>query len=231
MTRVSGDVDVRKATTRALSVAIPTATYGISVGALGVAAGLSTLQVMAMSLLLFSGASQFAFIGLIGTGAPAAAVTAVASSALVGLRNGFYSITVRRLVPIRGLLRVVGAQLTIDESTAVALAGERPAGRARGFWLTGGVIYVGWNLFTLIGAVLGNRLGDPARFGLDAVSPAAFLALLWPRLRDQTSRLVAAVAVALALVLAPVLPAGLPVLAAALVAIVAGVRTAGQERP
>jgi predicted branched-subunit amino acid permease len=227
MTRVSADLDVRRATTRALSVAIPTATYGISVGALGVAAGLSTLQVMAMSVLLFSGASQFAFIGLIGTGAPAAAVT---SSALLGLRNGFYSITVRRLVPIRGLLlRVLGAQLTIDESTAVALAAQRPAGRARGFWLTGGVIYVGWNLFTLIGAVLGNRMGDPARFGLDAVSPAAFLALLWPRLHDRTSQVVAALAVALALLLSPVLPAGLPVLAAALVAIVAGVRTAGQE--
>lgn len=226
MARVAVDLDVRRATSRALAVAIPTATYGISVGALGVAAGLSTLQVMAMSLLLFSGASQFAFIGLIGTGAPAAAV---ASSALLGLRNGFYSITVRRLVPIRGLLRAAAAQVTIDESTAVALAGEQPAGRARGFWLTGGVIYVGWNLFTLLGAVLGNRMGDPTRFGLDAVSPAAFLALLWPRLHDRTAQLVAGLAVALALVLSPVLPAGLPVLAAALVAIVAGVRTAEQE--
>jgi len=212
--------DLRAVTVRAWSVGLSTSTYGVSFGALAVAAGLSVPQTVALSLLLFSGGSQFAFVGLVGGGAAGAAV---ASSTLLGLRNGFYAIAVRRLVAMPGLRRLVGAQLTIDESTAVALAGTDDLSRARGFWLTGGIVYLGWNTATLVGALLGDRLGDPARFGLDAVGPAAFLALLWPRLVDRTSRTVAVGAVLVALALAPLVPAGLPVVATTLVAVVAGV--------
>jgi predicted branched-subunit amino acid permease len=211
--------DMRATTVKALSVGLSTSTYGLGFGALAVTAGLSIPQTMALSLLLFSGGSQFAFIGLIGAGASGAAV---ASSTLLGLRNGVYAIALRRLVPQTGARRVLAAQLTIDESTAVALGATSPRSRSRGFWLTGGVVYAGWNLATLIGAVLGDRLGDPATYGLDAVGPAAFLALLWPRLGVTSTRVVAVIAVAVALMLAPVLPAGAPVLAAGLVAVAAG---------
>lgn len=210
---------MRAITVKALSVGLSTSTYGLGFGALAVTAGLSILQTVALSLLLFSGGSQFAFIGLIGTGAGGAAV---ASSTLLGLRNGVYAIALRRLVPQTGVRRVLAAQLTIDESTAVALGAATPRSRSRGFWLTGIVVYVGWNVATLAGALLGERLGDPATYGLDAVGPAAFLALLWPRLGDTSTRVVAVMAVAVALVLAPVLPAGAPVLAAGLVAVAAG---------
>jgi predicted branched-subunit amino acid permease len=148
---------------------------------------------------------------------------------LLGLRNGVYAIALRRLVPVTGPRRLIAAQLTIDESTAMALGAASPRSRSRGFWLTGVVVYAGWNLATLVGALLGDRLGDPATFGLDAVGPAAFLALLWPRLGDTSTRLVAVLAVAVALLLAPVLPAGGPVLAAGLVAVVAGF--IGRGRP
>ncbi len=211
--------DVRSATVKALSVGLSTSTYGISFGALAVAAGLSVPQAVAMSLLLFSGGSQFAFVGLIGV-APTAAVV---SSTLLGLRNGVYSIAVQTMVPMHGPARLAGAHVTIDESTAVALGSTSTAGRRRGFWLTGIVVFLGWNAATLAGAVLGDRLGDPAAWGLDAVAPAAFLALLWPRLHDRLARLVAVAAMAVALVLSPLVPAGLPVLAAGLVAVVVGV--------
>ncbi len=211
--------DVRATTVKALSVGLSTSTYGLGFGALAVTAGLSIPQTMALSLLLFSGGSQLAFIGLIGAGASGAAV---ASSTLLGLRNGVYAIAVRRLVPETGARRVLAAQLTIDESTAVALGAATQRSRRRGFWLTGGVVYAGWNLATLTGALLGDRLGDPATYGLDAVGPAAFLALLWPRLADTSTRVVAVMAVGVALPLAPVLPAGAPVLAAGLVAVAAG---------
>jgi len=217
---------MRATTVKALSVGLSTSTYALGFGALAVTAGLSIPQTMALSLLLFSGGSQFAFIGLIGAGATGAAV---ASSTLLGLRNGVYAIALRRLVPVTGPRRLLAAQLTIDESTAMALGAASPRSRSRGFWLTGVVVYAGWNLATLVGALLGDRLGDPATFGLDAVGPAAFLALLWPRLGDTSTRVVAVIAVAVALLLAPVLPAGGPVLAAGLVAVVAGFL--GRGRP
>lgn len=211
--------DLRATTVKAVSVGLSTSTYAVGFGALAVSSGLSIPQTMALSLLLFSGGSQFAFIGLIGAGASGAAV---ASSTLLGLRNGVYAIAVRQLVPETGIRRVLAAQLTIDESTAVALGAATPRSRRRGFWLTGGLVYVGWNLATLVGALLGDRLGDPATYGLDAVGPAAFLALLWPRLADTSTRVVAVSAIAVALLLAPLLPAGASVLAAGLVAVAAG---------
>jgi predicted branched-subunit amino acid permease len=220
--------DMRATRVKALSIGISTSTYGLGFGALAVTTGLSVAQTMALSILLFSGGSQFAFIGLIGAGASGAAV---ASSTLLGLRNGVYAIALRRLVPVTGLRRVLAAQLTIDESTAVALGAATPLSRSRGFWLTGLVVYAGWNLATLAGALLGDRLGDPATYGLDAVGPAAFLALLWPRLANTSTRVVAVIAVAVALLLAPILPAGAPVLAAGLVAITAGVLGRGREGP
>jgi predicted branched-subunit amino acid permease len=203
-----------------VSVGIATGAYGISFGALSVAAGLNIWQTIALSALLFSGASQFAVVGIVAAGGAGGA--AVATSTLLGMRNGLYGLQMSRLLGVRGLRRVPAAQLTIDESTAVAIAQPERSAQRLGFWGTGLSVFVLWNLTTILGAVVGNALGDPKRFGLDAAAPAAFCALLWPRLKSGDARAVAAVAAVIALAVAPHAPAGVPVLVAALAAIVAG---------
>jgi len=207
---------------QAVSVAVATGLYGVSFGALSVVAGLSVGQTMALSLLMFTGGSQFAFIGVVGAGGTVTA--AVATAGLLGVRNGLYGPQVTPLVHARGVRRLLAAHLTIDESTAVATAHTGAAART-GFWWTGVGVFALWNAFTLAGAVLGDALGDPRRYGLDAAAAAAFLALVWPRLSGPhapLARLVAGGAVVAALATTPVLPAGVPVLLAAAVAIVVG---------
>jgi len=214
---------------QSLSVGVATGTYGISFGALSVTAGLSLGQTMALSALLFSGGSQFALVGIVAAGGSGAA--AIATSSLLGVRNGLYGLQVSRLLDVRGLRRAAAAQLTIDESTAVAIGQpEQPAGRV-GFWATGLAVFVLWNLMTLVGAVIGNALGDPRQYGLDAAAAAAFLALLWPRLRSADARAVGVAAALVALLLAPHSPAGIPVLVAALAAVVVGVWRAYWTEP
>lgn len=218
---VAGAADARRAAVRqGLSVAVATSVYGVSLGAVAVASGLSVLQACATSLLLFSGGSQFALVGILGSGGSAGA--AVASSSLLGVRNGLYGLQVAALLRARGLRRVAAAQVTIDESTAVAVAQPTREAGVVGFWVTGVGVFVGWNLMTLLGALAGDALGDPRRYGLDAAASAAFLALLWPRLRDRQAAAVAAAGALVAAVLVPVVPVGLPVVAAALVAVVGG---------
>lgn len=207
---------------QAASVAIATGVYGISFGALAVAAGLDLWQTAALSLLMFTGGSQFAFVGVVGGGGAAGA--AVATAALLGARNALYGATVAPLLRVRSLRRVAAAQLTIDESTAVAVAQPRAELARLGFWATGVGVFVLWNTFTLVGAFVGDALGDPRRWGLDAAAAAAFLGLLWPRLAGGAARAVAAGAVVVALLLTPVAPAGVPVLAAAVVAVGVGWR-------
>jgi predicted branched-subunit amino acid permease len=220
---VTQDAEGRAAIRQAVSVALATGLYGISFGALAVAAGLSVPQAMALSLLMFSGGSQFAFIGVVGAGGLAGA--AIATAGLLGVRNGLYGPQVAPLIGAHGWRRPVAAHLTIDESTAVATVHEAPHAARLGFWWTGVGVFVLWNLFTLAGALVGDRLGDPRRYGLDAAAAAAFLALVWPRITGPgtgLARLVAGGAVVVALALTPVTPAGIPVLLAAGVAIVAG---------
>jgi predicted branched-subunit amino acid permease len=212
----------REVLRQSVSVGVATGAYGISFGALSVAAGLSLWQTMALSALLFSGGSQFALVGIIAAGGSGA--TAVATSSLLGIRNGLYGLQVSRLLEVRGSRRAAAAQLTIDESTAVAVAQpERTAARL-GFWATGLAVFALWNLMTLVGALIGDLLGNPQRYGLDAAAAAAFCALLWPRLKNGETRAVAGVAALAALLVAPHAPAGIPVLVAALAAVVAGLR-------
>lgn len=201
---------------QAISVGVASGTYGISFGALSVASGLSLAQTMALSLLMFTGGSQFAFIGVLSAGG--AGGTAAATAGLLGVRNGFYGLQMAPLLGAHGWRRPVAAQLTIDESTAVGVAQSRPELTRFGFWAAGLSVFVLWNAATLAGAVIGDALGDPRSYGLDAAAAAAFLALLWPRLRPRLSKVVAGAAAALATVLIPLAPAGVPVLAAVLVA-------------
>jgi predicted branched-subunit amino acid permease len=203
-----------------LSIAVATGLYAISFGALGVAAGLSVWQTIALSLLMFTGGSQFAFIGVIAGGGSGSA--AFGAAALLGVRNAVYGMQIARMLKPRGWLRLATAQVTIDESTATASGQTTSDEQRRGFWVAGLGIYVLWNLFTAVGAVLGDAMGDPGRWGLDGAAVAAFLALLWPRLRAREPVAIAIVC-ALATVLAvPFVPPGIPILIAALVASVWG---------
>src|SRR4051794_3315045 len=164
---------------------------------------------------MFTGASQFAFVGLIGAGA----FGAVASALLLGARNGLYGLRLAPMLPRRA------AHLVIDESAAMALAHGR-----RGFWATGVSVFACWNLGTLAGALAGAALSDPRTLGLDAAAPAAFVALLAPRLDAREPRVVAAIATLAALVAVPLVPAGVPVLVAAAVAAAIGLRGGPKTR-
>jgi predicted branched-subunit amino acid permease len=209
----------------ALAVAGATGAYGLSFGALATSAGLSVAQACALSLLMFTGASQFAFVGLVG-GGPAAVVTAV----LLGTRNAFYGVSLTDLDAGRGSgegrwRRLLTAHFVIDETTAMALGQPSPRHSRFAFWATAVSLFTCWNLATLIGAVGARSLADPRVLGFDAAVPAAFLALLAPRLRGAEPWAVALAAAAVAVTLTPFVPAGVPVLAAAGVALVAGLLT------
>ena len=212
----------RRAVRDALGVAVATSAYGISFGALATASGFDVWQTCVLSLLMFTGGSQFAFIGVIGSGGLAAAPAAITSAALLGVRNIAYGMRMAPLVGGGFFTRAAAAHFTIDESTAVALGQKSLRGQRLGFWVTGIGIYIGWNLTTLAGALLGDVLGDPKAYGLDAAAAAAFLALLWPRLRRRQAIAVGIAAAAVATVLTPVLVPGLPVLVAAVVAVAVG---------
>ncbi|SDH18776.1 AzlC family ABC transporter permease [Agrococcus jejuensis] len=220
MTRAQRSATERQAWRQGLSVAIATAAYGISFGALSVASGLDVWQTCALSLLMFSGGSQFALVGVVaGGGAPA---TAIASAAILGVRNTLYGLSVRPWLGAHGATRVPAAILTIDESTAVGLAQPDVRARRVGFWVTGIGIYLGWNATTLAGALVGDVLGDVRMWGLDAAAAAAFVGLLWPRLATRQAAAVGAASAVVAAALVPALPAGVPVLVAVVVAIVVG---------
>jgi predicted branched-subunit amino acid permease len=205
-----------------LGVGIATGLYGISFGALAVAAGLEIWQAQLLSILMFSGGSQFAFIGVVASGGLASLPAAIASAWLLGIRNGFYALQMKPLLGVLGWKTPIAAQFNIDETTGVATAQSNLADTRKGFWLTGVSVFVFWNLLTFAGALLGESIGDPSAYGLDAAAAAAFLGLLWPRLRALQPIAVAVAAGVIAVVLSPVLPAGLPILIAALSAVVVG---------
>jgi predicted branched-subunit amino acid permease len=215
----------RRAVVRdALAVGVATGAYGLSFGALAAGAGLSLAQTAALSLLMFTGASQFALVGILGAGGGAA--TAAGTAVLLGTRNAFYGMRLAGLLRARGIRRLLAAQLVIDESTAMAVAQEDSDLARLAFWATGAAVFLLWNLATLTGALGAAVLASPQDLGLDAAAPAAFLALLAPRLRGGEGWAIALAAALGAVVLTPVLPAGMSVLAAALgaVALVMAVR-------
>ena len=212
----------RATATASLSVSFTVGLYGIAFGAAGIAAGFSLLQTCALSLLTFSGASQFAVVGVMGAGG--SALSAISTASLLGIRNSLYGLRLAPLLKLTGLKRVVGAQVTIDESTGVAL-GQSDLGEdamRQGFWLTGIGVYIFWNFFTVVGALGAQAMGDPAAWGLDAAVPAAFLGLVWPRLTNKRERTLAVSAMALALAMTPFVAAGIPIIATALLAVAFG---------
>lgn len=208
-----------KVQTVSFSVGFATGLYGISFGALSVASGLDIWQTCVLSLFMFSGGSQFAFIGVLGSGGLASLPAAILSAWLLGVRNGFYAISMNTLLGKLGWRRPVAAQITIDESTAVSLSRQGDE-RVKGFWQTGGFVFLFWNLMTFGGAVLGESLGDPNHWGLDAAAAAAFVALVWPRLADSRLRLTAFASMMVAVLVSPSVPVGVPILLAGGVAVV-----------
>ena len=219
----------REVIRQAWSVGGATGTYGVSFGALAVAAGLDVWQAQALSLLMFTGASQFALVGILAAGGLAAAPAAVATASMLGVRNGLYGLQTSLMLGATGLRRLAAAHLTIDESTAVGIAQPEPPAQRLGFWQTGIAVFVLWNASTLLGSLLGNAFGDPRQLGLDAAAAGAFVALLWPRLRSRDATATAVLAAFVALVSAPLVPAGIPVLLAAVAAVVVGLRHPGRH--
>ncbi|NKQ27631.1 AzlC family ABC transporter permease [Streptomyces galbus] len=200
----------------ALGVGIAVGLSGFAFGVTSAGSGLSVWQTCALSLLVFTGASQFALVGALAAGGnppPAAA-----GAFFLGGRNAFYGLRLSQLLALPRVLRPFAAQWVIDETTAVALAQTDRRGVRIGFAVTGLTLYVLWNLTTLLGALGAEAIGDTDAWGLDAAGPAGFLALLAPMLKSGTERTVAGCAVLLGLGLLPVLPAGVPVLVAALAA-------------
>lgn len=202
-----------------VAVGVATGAYGVSFGAIAV----DVWQACALSLVMFTGASQFALVGVVASGG--AAMSGAATALLLGVRNGLYGLRLAPLLLWTGWRRAAGAHLVIDESSAMSVNRASSEGARLGFLSTGLAVFLFWNLATLVGALAGTSLGDPSAFGLDAAVGAAFLALLWPRLRSRANQVVALLGALVALGMVPITAAGFPVLAAAAVAVVMGACT------
>jgi len=214
-------VESRSAIVRdALGIGIASGAYALSFGAISTTAGLSLLQTVELSMLMFTGASQFAMVGVIGAGGSVWA--GAATAALLGTRNALYGVRLSSLLGIRGLRRVLAAHFVIDETTAMAIARESPDSRFA-FWATGLALFTLWNLGTLAGALATHVLPDPKVLGFDAAPPAAFLALVAPRLRAREPMAIALGAGVVALAVVPFVPAGIPLLIVATLVVLLGV--------
>lgn len=210
----------QRAITRATAgIGLYAGAFGLTFGAVATGSGLSAIQALAMSAVMFTGASQFALVGIVAVGgAPLAAISA---ALLLGLRNAFYGVPVARLVRPRRLRRLWTAHFVIDETTAMAVAQPTPRAGRYAFWATGITLYALWTLGTLAGALIGRGINTSA-LGLDAAAPAIFLALLWPQLSRDRGPIVALGAAIVTLSLITGVPAGIPIIAAAAVAVLAG---------
>jgi 4-azaleucine resistance transporter AzlC len=208
---------MRPVVNASVTLALAIGVFGISFGVGAVSAGATVVQACAISLLVFTGATQFSAVSVIAAGGSTA--SALGGALLLAARNGVYGLTMSRR--IRGPLgqRLVAAQLTIDESTAMSAAQSDPDAQRTAFWITGFSLYLFWNLGTLVGALVGNAI-DPEKFGLDAAFPAAYVAMVWPLLRNGRGRLAAALGAAICVALIPFVPVGIPILCAALAVLV-----------
>ncbi len=207
----------------ALGIGIATGAYALSFGAISTTAGLSILQTCALSVLMFTGASQFAFVGVIAAGGNIWA--GAATAALLGTRNALYGLRLSSLLGVGGLRRFAASHFVIDETTAMAIARDTSAESRLAFWATGLILFSFWNLGTLIGALATQVLPDPKALGFDAAPPAAFLALLAPRLRTREPLAIALAAGLVALICLPFVPAGIPLLIVALLVAAYGMWT------
>jgi len=203
-----------------LGVGVATGAYGVSFGALATGAGLDVWQACVLSLTVYTGASQFAFIGVVASGGNP--LIGAFTALLLGSRNLFYGLSLAPLLRLTGPARLASAQLVSDETTAMTISRETTRQARLGFYWTGLTIFALWNATTFLGALAGTAIGDPRDFGLDAAVGAAFLGLLWPRLTSWGSRLTALLAAAVALGLVPFTTAGVPIIVGGAVAVLVG---------
>ncbi len=196
--------------------------FGVSFGVGSVAAGGSILQTCALSLLVFTGASQFSAVSVVGAGGSLG--SALGGALLLAARNGVYGLAMSRRIEGRLLTRLVAAHLTIDETTAMSMGQTDPRAQRVAFWFTGVTLYVFWNVGTLLGALAGSAI-DTTTYGLDAAFPAGFVAMVWPLLSDRRSRQAAILGGLICLVAIPVTAIGVPILLSALAVLV------GLQRP
>lgn len=206
--------DERRAVLRdSIGVSLATGAYAISFGAISTAGGLTVWQTVALSLLMFSGGSQFGLVGVVAAGGSAWA--GAATAVMLGARNALYGLRLAPLLEVTSWRRLLASHVVIDESSAMSMGRSSVRLARTGFYATGIGIFLLWNVGTAIGAVGASVLSDPAALGLDAAAPAAFLALLAPRLRVREPWAIAGCAAVIAVLTTPLVPPGVPVLIAA----------------
>jgi 4-azaleucine resistance transporter AzlC len=214
------DQSLRPMMVACLTLSAAVGVFGVSFGVASVSAGASVAQTCAISLLVFTGASQFSAVSVIGSGGSFG--SALGGALLLAARNGVYGLAMSRRIEGSLGLRMLAAQVTIDETTAMSVAQPDPRAQRVAFWFTGATLYFFWNLGTLIGALAGNAI-DPTTYGLDVAFPAGFVAMLWPLLVDSRARLAALLGGLVCIAAVPITPVGVPILLSAL-AVVVGVR-------
>ena len=219
ISRMWSDDRLRGVFAACFTLGLAVGVFAISFGVASVSAGASVAQTCVLSLLVFTGATQFSVVSVLGAGG--SPVSAFGGGALLAARNGVYGLAMAPHLKGRLGTRLLAAQLTLDESTAMAAAQDDEAHRSAAFWITGVSVYVFWNIGTLIGAVLGSAV-DPKVYGLDAAFPAAFVAMLWPSLRERRCATAALIGATVCLALIPFTPIGVPILCAA-VGVVVGI--------
>ena len=194
-------------------IALTAFVTGASFGAIAVAAHIPIWLVCAMSLLVFAGGSQFMVVGIVAAGG--SPIAAVVAGLLLNARHLPFGLAIGDVLGQRLAARIVGSHILGDETVAFAMAqGDRKAAKAV-FWTCGLALFLTWNTGTLVGALIGQLIGDPSRFGMDAAFPAAMLALILPALKDRVTLRVAVLGAAIAVATTPFLPAGIPVVLAA----------------
>lgn len=200
---------------------------GLSFGAIAVSSGFPVWGPMLLSVLVFAGAAQFIFVGIVASGGnPVAAVTA---ALLVNARHLPFGFAVADLIGQSRLHRALGSHVMIDESVAFALAQDDPVRRRTAYWVCGAALLCCWNIGVALGAAAGTVVTDTDAFGLDAAFPAVLLALIVPALRDRSARNAALLGVAVALAATPFLPAGIPVLLGVVGVLAGGVLGRGRR--
>lgn len=207
------DARLRPVVSASLALGVAVGVFALAFGVTAVASGVTVAQACALSLFTFTGASQFSAVSVVAAGG--SSLAAFSGAALLAARNGVYALTMAKRLDGSLPKRLVAAQLTIDETTAMAVAQRDPDLQRAAFWVTGLTLFVCWNIGTLIGALAGQAI-DPRTFGLDAALPAAFVGMLWPLLRTRRARLAAAIGAAICVALIPVAPVGVPILCAVL---------------
>lgn len=203
-----------------LTLSAAVGVFGVSFGVGSVASGASVLQTCVISLAVFTGASQFSAVSVVGAGGSLG--SALGGALLLAARNGVYGMAMSRRLDGGIGRKILAAQLTIDETTAMAVAQPTRRSQQIAFWLTGGALYVCWNAGTLIGALAGSAI-DPQTYGLDVAFPAGFVAMIWPILSVRRARIAALVGAAVCLVSVPWTPVGVPILLS-VIGVLAGLR-------